>query len=85
MPREERNTIDLARGLFPRVAGGALFALPLDKVELALYRVHTGRANPTYENPQCDYYGLICRSSAMFRPRIWSFSPELRNVQWRLT
>ena len=50
------SIVDLARGLLPRMAGGdlaswgpwiaalkALFALPLDEAELALYRQHTGR------------------------------------------
>ena len=53
------NIVDLAHGLLPRMVGGdlaswgpwiaalkALFALPLDETELALYRQHTGRATP---------------------------------------
>jgi hypothetical protein len=53
------SIVDLARGLLPRIAGGdlaswgpwvtalkAIFALPLDEPELALYRQHTGGSAP---------------------------------------
>ena len=53
------SILDLAQGLLPRVAGGdlsswgpwltalkAIFALPLDEPERAVYRQHTGRSTP---------------------------------------